>query len=147
MNEMTAFWLRRQHSSGNDVYRAPRRFSTYGGTRISSLLFLLLVAGLVYGSVKYLPHLMAYRAVKYQMIENAQHAPVLSDKEILDRIYYTAESWSLPITREDIRIERANNRISISTRWVVSIDLAGNWYTHEMVFEPAVDEMMPPVGG
>ena len=115
-----------------------------GRITFGTFLFLFLAAGAVYLTLLYAPPWMAYRAMLEVIQEEGGASGVASDDEIGDRILATAKEWEVPITRDQIEITRTDTKISISTRWDVTINLFGGQFQHVLHFAPSTESVALP---
>jgi hypothetical protein len=125
--------------------RRPRRLvlTAEGRITLSTLIFFVLIAAVIYLALLYVPPWMAYRAMLEVIQEQVGAAAVSSDDEVGDRIMATARAWDVPITRDQIEITRTDGRMSISTQWDVTVNLLGGRYHDVLHFAPSTES---PVG-
>jgi type III secretion system FlhB-like substrate exporter len=116
-----------------------------GGIKPGTLVFLLLIAVVIYTAYGFLPPWMAYRAMKEQMQDQARTVSVIPDEEIVERVYATAKEWSVPIKKDEILVKRTESHLTIATRWEVAVDIFGGLYQYPLVFAPEVDELLLPI--
>lgn len=115
-----------------------------GRISLSTLIFFVLTAAVVYLALLYLPPWMAYRAMLQVIQEQVGAAAVSSDDEVSDRIMATARAWDVPITKDQIEITRTAGRLSISTQWDVTVNLLGGKYQHVLHFAPSTESPVAP---
>jgi hypothetical protein len=118
--------------------------NTAGRISLSTLIFFVLTAAVVYLALLYVPPWMAYRAMLEVIQEQVGAAAVSSDDEVGDRIMATARAWDVPITKDQIEITRTDGRMSISTQWDVTVDLLGGKYHHVLHFAPSTESPVVP---
>jgi hypothetical protein len=131
------------HRSDGDQ---PRRLILHqsGGITIGTFLLLFLVACAVYLTLLYLPPWMAYRAMLDEIRAQAGTAAITSDQEIMTRLMTTAREWEIPVTEDQIELNRVGTRVSISMQWDVTIDLLGGQYQHVLHFAPSTGTTAMP---
>jgi len=115
-----------------------------GRMTFGTVLFLCLAAAAVYLTLVYAPPWMAYRAMQEVIEEEGGEPGVASDDEISGRIMATAKEWEVPITKEQIVINRTDSRISISAQWDVPIALFGGRFRQVLHFAPSTDSPVTP---
>jgi len=116
-----------------------------GGITFGTFFFLFLIAGSIYLALLYLPPWIAYYAMFDQIREQAGTSARVSDEEIVNRIMATAKEWEVPITPEQIEVNRTDTRVLITAQWDVTINLFGGQYQHVLHFAPSAGTLvMPP---
>jgi hypothetical protein len=112
-----------------------------GGSKISLILTLLIVAALGFTAVKIVP--VYVEAYQFQDSIEAESRfaltgyPKKSVDDIRDDIYKKAQDLDIPAKREDIRVSVTNGSVEIGTDYSVLIDLKVYQYT--LQFHPHAD--------
>ncbi|HEY4709828.1 MAG TPA: hypothetical protein VIH46_06635 [Candidatus Acidoferrales bacterium] len=112
-----------------------------GGSKISLILTLLIVAALGFTAVKIVP--VYVEAYQFQDSIEAESRfaltgyPKKSVDDIRDDIYKKALDLDIPAKREDIRVSVTNGSVEIGTDYSVLIDLKVYQYT--LQFHPHAD--------
>jgi len=115
-----------------------------GRITLSTLIFFVLTAAVVYLALLFVPPWMAYRAMLEVIQEQVGAAAVSSDDEVGDRIMATAKAWDVPITKDQIEITRTDGRMSISTQWDVTVNVLGGRYHRVLHFAPSTESPVVP---
>ena len=112
-----------------------------GGSKLSLILTLLIVAALGFTAVKIVP--VYVEAYQFQDSIEAESRfaltgyPKKSVDDIRDDIYKKAQDLDIPAKREDIRVSVTNGSVEIGTDYSVLIDLKVYQYT--LQFHPHAD--------
>ncbi len=110
-----------------------------GKNSIRGMLALLLVVGMVYGGMKFIP----VRASALQFSDGIRDEVLyaggrrrMTDEEIITHLLENAVVLGLPVTRENITIKRAGRKyIVIDVEYTVPIEFVGG-YTWGWSFSP-----------
>lgn len=84
--------------------------------------------------------------LKTDVEDEARNAHMYADETLAKRILMKAQTWSVPIERDDIEIVRGRDFIAITVRYSVTIDILGQ-YTQVQKFNIAVDEPLKETSG
>ena len=112
--------------------RPPRRWRDESGkSSIRGLIALVMIAGMVYVSMKFIP----VRAAAYQFNDAIRDEVVYvsnrrtTDDQIMNNLLDRAAVLGLPITREMIQIQRTgrNKYIVIEANYTVTVELLGGY--------------------
>jgi hypothetical protein len=106
-----------------------------GGSKMSGLLTLVIVGGMIFGGFKIVPVYVA----KYQMqdaIESESRFalsgyPKKSPDDIRTDVFKKAQEIGVPVKSEDIQVNVTNLGVEISMDYTVPIDLAVTQWTPE----------------
>lgn len=115
----------------------PPLSSSAGRLKFSTILFLILVVGAVYAGFQILPVWLDYYNFKEAMTQRVQIAQMASDTDIRKGLIHKAEEMGLPLTEEDILVERTASEVTVSTSWTVEI-LVWGFYSQKLTFSPVV---------
>ncbi len=110
-----------------------------GRIKLSTLLFLLITAGMIYLAVSLLPPWMDYFTFKGGMSEKARDGGTLSTEEILKDLKASAKELKIPLKEGAIRINRQEAEMSIAADWDIEITLVDD-YGFTLHFSPHVTE-------
>jgi len=111
-----------------------------GKTSIRGLIALVVVVGMVYGGMKFIP----VRAAALQFSDAIRDEVVYAggrrrttDEQMLTSLLERAAILGLPIKRENIRIQRQGRKyVVIEANYTVVIEFVGG-YTYEWSFSPS----------
>ena len=112
-----------------------------GGSKLSLILTLLIVAALGFTAVKIVP--VYVEAYQFQDSIEAESRfaltgyPKKSVDDIRDDIYKKSQELDIPVRREDIHVNVTNGSVEIGTDYSVLIDLKVYQYT--LQFHPHAD--------
>jgi hypothetical protein len=112
-----------------------------GGSKLSLIVTLIIVAALGFTAVKIVP--VYVEAYQFQDSIEAESRfaltgyPKKSVEDIRDDIYKKAQDLGIPAKREDIRVNVTNGSVEIGTDYSVLIDLKVYQYT--LQFHPHAD--------
>ena len=98
-----------------------------GDVRLKTLFWIFFFAALLYGAYKIVPSYVSFYMTKTDVQEEAKIAHMYSDESLAKRILQNAETWSVPLTKDDIEIIRNNGYISITVRYTDRIVFFGRF--------------------
>jgi hypothetical protein len=110
-----------------------------GRIKFSTLLFLLITAGIIYLAVYLFPPWMDYFTFKGDMSEKAKVGNTLSDEEILRDLGENAKELNIPLKEGAIQISRQESEMSIAADWDIDTTLVGD-VVFTLHFAPHVTE-------
>ena len=110
-----------------------------GRIKLSTLLFLLITAGMIYLAVCLFPPWMNYLTFKGTMSEKAKDGATLSTEEILKDLKASAKELNIPLEENAIRINRQTADMRISAEWDIEVKFASD-YGLALHFSPEVNE-------
>jgi hypothetical protein len=115
------------------------RASEGGGSKINSLLVLIILCAFAFAAVKIVPPEFANYQMQDSMETEARFAianrkPV---EEIRDDIWKKAQELGIPVKRDDIKVVTNQSTIEISINYTVPIDL--QVYQFNLDFHPHAD--------
>jgi hypothetical protein len=117
----------------------PIRIPERGGSKINTLLTLLILGGLIFTGVKIVPAMFA----KFQLqdaIETESRFAIVNHKgedEIREDVWKKMQELGIPATREAIRVSVAQRDVTISVDYTVPVDL--QVYKFNLEFHPHAD--------
>jgi hypothetical protein len=116
--------------------RALRR-SERGEGRLKGIIYLAILALLVYAGIKVVPVYVSSYQLTDKMQEQARYAVVnrYSEEQIRDNIFKVAQDLDLPIKREAIKVVSTNAVVKISTEYTVPVDIL--FYHTDLHFAPS----------
>jgi hypothetical protein len=98
-------------------------------------IVLLLLAALI--AYKMIPVKVKAADLRDAISDEAKSAGQNSDKQIMAAILKRAQILELPVTENDIKIDRAANSIRIDVQYTVPVEFPG--YTHQWKFRHKTD--------
>lgn len=110
-----------------------------GRIKLSTLLFLLIIAGIIYLSVYLFPPWMDYFTFKGVMSEKARDGGTLPTEEILKDLKASAKELNIPLKEGAIRISRQETEMSIAANWDIEVTLVAD-YGLTLHFSPQVTQ-------
>jgi len=94
-----------------------------GGSKISTLLYLLIATLVIYVVIKVVPPYRAYYAMEDEIAQQMQLSEINNQEVILNDIYQKAQELELPIQKEDISItKRDDGGLELTLHWDVEVD-------------------------
>ncbi len=90
-------------------------------TGIKKWLWILLLAAIIYLGIKMAPTWIGYYVIDYDVKSKTKSSRFYSDKKIVESILKSADSWDVPLKKEDIVIKRGNSEIEVSLNYDVTI--------------------------
>ena len=93
-------------------------------------LVLLLLAGLI--AYRMIPVKVKTADLRDTVEDESKSAGRHNDKVIMANILHKAEQLELPVTKDDVRIKRANSYIKIDVKYTVPVEFPG--YTYQWEF-------------
>lgn len=120
--------------NGNSVRRRQR-----GGGNIKAVIFIALLAFLVYASIKVIPPFVNNYELQDTMETTARYGAFSqqTDKEIKDIIWKKIRELEIPAQYEALKVVKGNRQVSISLAYTVDVSLLG--YNLRLSFNPQVD--------
>ena len=115
------------------------------GSSKPAIVFWLLVLGIAgYAAAKATPAYLSYYMFKTAVdSEVVKSAHMYSDADMERRILEQAHEWSVPISHDDIVIEKLIDTIYIHIKWQETIDLGG-FYTKTVYFDITREAPLKP---
>jgi len=110
-----------------------------GRIKLSTFLFLLIIAGIIYLSIYLFPPWMDYFTFKGLMSEKAKSGGSLPAEEILKDLKSSAKELNIPLKEGAIRINRQETEMSIAAAWDIEVTLVDD-YGLTLHFSPQVTE-------
>ena len=94
-------------------------------TTIKTLLALVVVAAVIVGAVKIVPLYMKVYEFEDAMRQQAKFAGVERKEPtvVREELYKKAQNLKLPLTRDQIEVNRSTGGIAITARFTVPVDL------------------------
>ena len=110
-----------------------RLASVKGEVRLGSILTLAVIAFAVYEGVKVLPVLFAQYEFKDAVVDEAKFSRAKSAETVRNNLADKAASLGLPITHQQIHVERKPTWIRIQVDYQLSVEwLPGKVYTWDV---------------
>lgn len=92
-----------------------------GKASAGTLIWIVLIAAVVYVGVKFAPPYITYYMIKSEVENDAQTAHLYDDQKILNLIMIRVKEFELPIEEKDIIVERKENEIGISLDYKIDV--------------------------
>ncbi|HTZ74040.1 MAG TPA: hypothetical protein VMB47_08970 [Candidatus Aquilonibacter sp.] len=117
------------------------RASQRGGSRLSMIITLAILAAMVFAAVKIVPVYFANFEFQDAINSESQFAltgyPKRSQDDIQDEVYKKAQQLGIPAKKDDIHVIMTSGTVSISLDYTVPIDLSV--YQFNLQFHPHAD--------
>lgn len=98
-----------------------------GAIAFKTFFWVLLFSFAVYVGYKVVPPTASYYMLRGEVKSEAKNAHMISDEKLADRILEKAATWSVPIERDDIFIERPYGSISINIDYYITFTFFGKY--------------------
>ncbi|MCP3676483.1 MAG: DUF4845 domain-containing protein [Deltaproteobacteria bacterium] len=98
-----------------------------GGSGIRRIFWILFLAASVYMAVKIVPPWSGYLLLKSAVSSEAKNAHHYDDGEILEHIITDAGTLGVYLARDDITVERDDNRVGITVEYSVTVHFFGRY--------------------
>src|ERR1700740_2027237 len=120
-----------------DQYTPARRRSERGGGRLKTLIYLAILAFMVYSAWKIVPAYVNDYQLSDKMQEQARFAVVnrYTEDQIRDNIFKVVQDLDIPVKREAIKVVSTNAIVKISMDYTVPVDLL--FYHLDLHFSPS----------
>lgn len=115
------------------------RTKVHGKGNLGCLFSLLVIVALGYLGYKFLPHYVSHYQLKDALTEIAVYraAGIRADSEkrtIQEEVIAKAKELGISLKREDIKVRQEEEKIYISVRYTVPIDLPNQTYNLDFEF-------------
>jgi len=118
-----------------------QRANQRGGSRLSLIVTLAILAAMVFAAVKIVPAYFANFEFQDAINSESQFAltgyPKRSQDDIQEEVYKKAQDLGIPAKKDDIRVIMTSGTVSISLDYTVPIDLSV--YQFNLQFHPHAD--------
>lgn len=104
-----------------------------GKTSLGNILFILLVLAMVYFGYKFIPVRINAFSFYDAMSEEASFAAHRNDKQIKQNLLKFAREKRLPVTAEDLKVEREPGRMTVEADYTVVVDTI--FFTYDWRFQ------------
>jgi len=99
------------------------RLGNRGESKLSSLIYLLIAAGIFYFFYKMIPPYMDYFALEDEANQQLMMAKINPRDVILDDLYRKAQQRGIPIEKKDIELNITDDgKMDIHIAWKVDVD-------------------------
>jgi hypothetical protein len=115
----------------------PRRLAERGEGNLGCIFWLIVLGLAVLIGVKMVPVKVATSQLYDYMEEQAKFAATASPDALAKSIVSKAKELELPVTKEDVRVERVGDNIRMSAVYTVPVDFPG--YTYMWHFDHKVN--------
>lgn len=99
-----------------------------GKIGIGALVWLFIIAVLVYLGIKFVPPYFTYYMFKGEVDGEAKTAHVYSDQDIIKHIMDRAKESELPIEEKDIVLERRESEIEVSITYDIVVNFFDRYF-------------------
>jgi len=110
---------------------AGRTVSMRGEGRVGLLVALILVGGVIFTAVKFVPVYIAAYDMRDMVRGEASRATLKTDDQVLKAILDKAAELDLPITKKSVQMSRTQSKFRIKVQFEVPIDLAVTTYVYK----------------
>jgi len=110
-----------------------------GEGQLGCLVGLVILALGVFIAWKMVPVKVKAAEVRQVVVDEAKSAGTHSDKVIMGNILSKAHEDNIPLTEDNVKIQRANSQISIEVNYVVPVEFPGyvyQWHFNHSVSNP-----------
>jgi hypothetical protein len=105
-----------------------------GGSRVATLLYLLVAILVVYVLFKVVPPYIAYYSMDDEVSQEIGMSSINPDEVIVKDLYEKAQELGLPIDQQDIKLTRDAASVTIDIQWVTEVDF-GYGFKRDFEFE------------
>jgi len=106
-----------------------------GGSRVTTLLYIMVAIIAIYLVVKTVPPYMDYYALDDEVAQQLHLSSINSDEVIINDLASKAHELGLPITRDDVNLaHNEDGTVSIDIKWVATADY-GYGFKRDFAFE------------
>lgn len=110
-----------------------------GEGNFGCLFGLILLAIAIFIAYKMIPIKVKNAELRQVVTDEAKAAGTHKDDQIMRAILAKAEENNLPVTEEDVKINRASNEITVEVQYVVPVEFPGytyQWKIHHLAQNP-----------
>lgn len=107
--------------------KAKRRLNKSGFITFKTLIFIAFISLAGYVGYKMLPPVFSNLMFKAGLEDELKTAYLFNDKALAVRIMKMAETWSVPVTEDNLVIKRGDKDISVSVSYHVTVDFYGSY--------------------
>ena len=104
-----------------------------GEGQAGCLFGLVLLAMGLFLAYKLIPVKVRTAELRQEVVDQAKSAGLLTDAKILAAILSKADELKLPVTEDDVKIERARGSITVDVQYTVPVQFPG--YLYQWHFE------------
>ncbi|MCR4287165.1 MAG: DUF4845 domain-containing protein [Deltaproteobacteria bacterium] len=98
-----------------------------GAVGLRVLIWLAILGSAVVIAVKLAPPYITYLMIKTDVKSEAKLAHMYNDESLRKRILTKAVAWGIPITAEDIVMERRRTAIAVRVKYKETVDFFGKY--------------------
>ena len=114
-----------------------RRYGQRGEGQAGCIFGLIILLIGIFIAYKLIPIKVKAADLRQTVVDEAKMAGSRGDDRILRNILRKAEDLRLPVTENNVRINRQNQRINIDVNYVVPVEFPG--YTHQWKFHHSAE--------
>ncbi len=110
-----------------------------GESNFGCLFGLVILAIAVLVAYKMIPIKIKNAEMRAAVVDEAKSAGIHNDGQIIEYIYAKAAEDSIPISKDDIHVVRANNEITIDLEYTIPVKFPGytyQWHVQHHVHNP-----------
>ncbi len=100
----------------------------HGESNFGCLFGLVILAIAVLVAYKMIPIKIKNAEMRAAVVDEAKSAGIHNDGQIIEYIYAKAAEDSIPISKDDIHVVRANNEITIDLEYTIPVKFPGYTY-------------------
>jgi hypothetical protein len=123
------------------LLRSSETMKERGGSKMNLIITLFILGSMVFAGVKVVPVYFANYQFQDAIESESRFAltgyPKKSIQDVRDDVWQKAQELSIPVQKDDIRVDMTNGSVSISLDYSVPIDLAVYQFT--LNFHPHAD--------
>ena len=110
-----------------------------GEGNFGCLVGLIFLALAVFVAYKMIPVKVKNAELRQVIVDEAKSAGTHKDDQIMKAILAKAQEDRLPVSENDVRIQRANSEITVEVQYTVPIEFPGytyQWHIHHLAQNP-----------
>ena len=110
-----------------------------GEGNLGCLFGLILLAAALFVAYKMIPVKVKNAELRQVITDEAKSAGTHRDGQIMETILAKAREDNLPVTEDDVKINRANSEITVEVDYTVPVEFPGytyQWHIHHVAQNP-----------
>ncbi len=96
-----------------------------GSIRLKTVFWIFFWAALLYGAYKFVPPYVSFYMIKTDVEEQTKIAHMYDDAALAARITKNAQSWAVPLAKDEVEVVRDRYNITITVRYTDTIVFFG----------------------
>ncbi|MBI5238554.1 MAG: DUF4845 domain-containing protein [Deltaproteobacteria bacterium] len=117
-----------------------------GVAGLKALIWLAILGSAVVVAVKLAPPYISFLMIKTDVESEAKIAHMYTDESLKKRILTKTKAWGIPITAEDIVLERRRTAIAVRIKYKETIDFFGK-YSKDIEFQVVTEAPLKESSG